>query len=291
MPRRGCPSWRAWGRSKPRPRRSFTPEFKAEIVELCQRGDRSVGQVAQDFDLTETAVREWVRQAELDAGTRSDGADQRRARRTARAAAGEPPAARGRRDPQAGDGFLREGDPVNVYPFIEAEKASSATSSGRASCWRSPVSAYYAAPHRRPVGAAARRRRAHRARSPPSTTTSKGTYGAPRIHAELRRAGHRHGRKRVARLMRAAGLRGRTPRRWRTTTVPDPAADRPRGPDPPRLRHRRRRGQHPLVRRHHLHPHLGRLAVPGHRHRPRLAPRRRVGHWPTTCAPTWSTTP
>ena len=44
---------------KPRRRRSFTAEFKAEIVELCQRGDRSVGQVAKDFDLTETAVREW----------------------------------------------------------------------------------------------------------------------------------------------------------------------------------------------------------------------------------------
>ena len=56
-----------------RPRRAFTPEFKAEIVELCQRGDRSVGQVARDFDLTETAVREWVKQADLDAGTRSDG--------------------------------------------------------------------------------------------------------------------------------------------------------------------------------------------------------------------------
>ncbi len=58
---------------KPRRRRSFTPEFKAEIVELCQRGDRSAGQVAKDFDLTETAVREWVRQAERDAGARSDG--------------------------------------------------------------------------------------------------------------------------------------------------------------------------------------------------------------------------
>lgn len=44
-------------RKKPRRRRSFTPEFKAEIVDRCRRGDRSVGQVAQDFDLTETAVR------------------------------------------------------------------------------------------------------------------------------------------------------------------------------------------------------------------------------------------
>ena len=58
---------------KPRSRRSFTAEFKAEIVELCRRGDRSIGQVAKDFDLTETAVREWVRQAERDVGTRSDG--------------------------------------------------------------------------------------------------------------------------------------------------------------------------------------------------------------------------
>ena len=57
---------------KPRPRRSFTPEFKAEIVELCQRGDRTIGQVSRDFDLTETAVRSWVQQAEIDAG-RLDG--------------------------------------------------------------------------------------------------------------------------------------------------------------------------------------------------------------------------
>lgn len=53
----------AMGKKKPRPRRSFTREFKAEIVELCQRGERSVGQVAKDFDLTETAVRQWVTQA------------------------------------------------------------------------------------------------------------------------------------------------------------------------------------------------------------------------------------
>lgn len=58
------------GKKKPRPRRSFTPEFKSEIVELCRHGDRSVGQVAKDFDLTETAVRLWVTQAQIDAGER-----------------------------------------------------------------------------------------------------------------------------------------------------------------------------------------------------------------------------
>ncbi|ETK36558.1 transposase IS3 [Microbispora sp. ATCC PTA-5024] len=55
---------------KKSPRRPFTLEFKAEIVELCQRGDRSIGQVATNFDLTENAVRDWVRQAEVDAGAR-----------------------------------------------------------------------------------------------------------------------------------------------------------------------------------------------------------------------------
>jgi len=57
-------------RKKARRRRSFTAEFKADIVERCRRGDRTIGQVALDFDLTETAVREWVRQAEVDAGER-----------------------------------------------------------------------------------------------------------------------------------------------------------------------------------------------------------------------------
>ena len=60
------------GKKRPRRRRSFTAEFKAEIVDACRRGDRSIGQVARDFDLTETAVREWVKQADVDAG-RKDG--------------------------------------------------------------------------------------------------------------------------------------------------------------------------------------------------------------------------
>lgn len=57
-------------KKKPRPRRSFTPEFKTEIVERCRKGDRTIGQVARDFDLTETAVPQWVRQAQVDDGQR-----------------------------------------------------------------------------------------------------------------------------------------------------------------------------------------------------------------------------
>jgi transposase InsO family protein len=48
---------------------------------------------------------------------------------------------------------------------------------------------------------------------------SRGTYGAPRIHAELREAGVRCGRKRAARLMRAASLQGAHRRRRLRTTI------------------------------------------------------------------------
>ena len=56
-------------------------------------------------------------------------------------------------------------------------------------------------------------------------TQARGVYGSPRIHAELQAAGRRCGRKRVARLMRQAGLAGcHRPRRRPRTTVSDPAA-------------------------------------------------------------------
>jgi transposase InsO family protein len=112
---------------------------------------------------------------------------------------------------------------VNVYPFIEAEKAQQ--HSVKRACELLEVSraAYYA--HRDATPSARQLvdeqltehiRQAHGA--------SKGRYGAPRIHAQLRRQGHRHARKRVARLMRAAGLHGRTPRPFKRTTIPAPTA-------------------------------------------------------------------
>ena len=59
---------------KRRRRRSFTVEFKREAAGLCAGGDRSIAQVAKDLDLTETALREWVRRAEVDAGKGPAGA-------------------------------------------------------------------------------------------------------------------------------------------------------------------------------------------------------------------------
>jgi transposase len=57
-------------RSKRRDRRSYSPEFKSEIVDRCRAGDRSIPELSRDFDLTVSAVRRWVAQAEIDAGER-----------------------------------------------------------------------------------------------------------------------------------------------------------------------------------------------------------------------------
>jgi transposase-like protein len=51
-----------------RKRRAFTKEFKAETVRLVVEGARSISEVARDLDLTESALRLWVHQAEVDAG-------------------------------------------------------------------------------------------------------------------------------------------------------------------------------------------------------------------------------
>src|ERR671912_2686460 len=54
----------------PRARRTFSAAFKAETVELIRSSGKTIGQVCRDLDLTETAVRRWVQQAEIDAGKR-----------------------------------------------------------------------------------------------------------------------------------------------------------------------------------------------------------------------------
>jgi transposase len=53
-----------------RPRRSFSKEFKAEVVELVGQPGNTAASVARDLDLTETAVREWVKQGDIDDGRR-----------------------------------------------------------------------------------------------------------------------------------------------------------------------------------------------------------------------------
>lgn len=54
--------------------RTFTPEFKAEAIKLASEPGQSVGKVAKNLDLTETALRAWIKQAKVDAGNGPAGA-------------------------------------------------------------------------------------------------------------------------------------------------------------------------------------------------------------------------
>jgi len=111
---------------------------------------------------------------------------------------------------------------VNVYPFIEAEKRCRRNVKRACELLKVSRAAFY-----QHLAGPSRRGRADAELTSEIQAVhgeSKGRYGAPRVHAALRRRGHSHGRKRVARLMRQAGLAGRAAKRWKKTTIPDPAA-------------------------------------------------------------------
>jgi transposase len=57
-----------------RARRTFTKEYKAEVVGLVRQGDKTIGALSSDLGLIESAVRNWVAQAEIDAGKGPPGA-------------------------------------------------------------------------------------------------------------------------------------------------------------------------------------------------------------------------
>jgi transposase len=62
------------GKKAGRKRRSFSDEFKSETVKLVRDSGKSIGAIARELDLTETALRRWVQQAEIDAGRGGAGA-------------------------------------------------------------------------------------------------------------------------------------------------------------------------------------------------------------------------
>jgi transposase len=57
-----------------RKRRRFSAEYKAETVQLVQRSGKSIGQMALELGIGETALRRWVEQAEVEAGGGPEGA-------------------------------------------------------------------------------------------------------------------------------------------------------------------------------------------------------------------------
>ncbi|MFF3951565.1 IS3 family transposase [Streptomyces sp. NPDC001902] len=211
--------------------KNYPPQFKADAVALYQsRPEATIRQVAADLGINPETLRNWVRAA---------GASRPRGRRTE--APAEPPtpleaenaALRKKvRELEEEREILRKaakyfgrGDAlVNRFQFVAdhqrrygVKRLCTILGIARSSYyyWRA-TAADRAARRASDTRLAARIRVVHR--------ESDGTYGVPRITAELREAGERVNHKRIARVMRSIDLAGVRLRRRHRTTIADPAA-------------------------------------------------------------------
>ncbi|MTE17580.1 IS3 family transposase [Streptomyces sp. TRM43335] len=211
--------------------KNYPPQFKADAVALYQsRPEATIRQVAADLGINPETLRNWVRAA---------GASWPRGRRTEAPAERVTPleaenaALRKKvRELEEEREILRKaakyfagGDAlVNRFRFVAdhhrrygVKRLCTILGIARSSFyyWRS-TAADRAARQAADARLAARIRAVHR--------ESDGTYGVPRITAELRDDGERVNHKRIARVMRSIGLAGVRLRRRHRTTVADPAA-------------------------------------------------------------------
>ncbi|MGW6026577.1 IS3 family transposase [Streptomyces sp. NPDC055099] len=112
---------------------------------------------------------------------------------------------------------------MTVHPFIEAEKQDGHNVKRACELLKVSRTAFYARRSGKP-GPRAVQDEELTQQIAAVHGRSRGTYGAPRVHAVLKREGAGCGRRRVARLMRAAVLEGRQRRRRHLTTIPDARA-------------------------------------------------------------------
>ncbi|WP_324717993.1 IS3 family transposase [Carboxydochorda subterranea] len=214
----------------PPTRPPYPPEFRAEAERLVRTSGKTQKEIAADLGVSTESLRKWVRQAQMDAGEReglttTEREELQRLRRENRILREERAILKKPR------GLLCSGDrpdPVAAFRFVEHPKAEHAVAMR---CRVRDVSTSgYDAWRRRPPSRRAQQDRALMDRIRAIHVASRGTYGAPRVWAELRMA---HGlscsRKRVARLMRQLGLQGAHRRKTRGLTRRDPR--RPVFPD------------------------------------------------------------
>ncbi|MGW8955959.1 IS3 family transposase [Streptomyces sp. NPDC055709] len=103
---------------------------------------------------------------------------------------------------------------MTVHPFIEAEKRDGHNVKHACELLQVSRTAFYARRTGTP-GPRAVRDAELTEKITDVHERSRGTYGAPRVHVILQQEGERCGRRRVARLMRGAGLQGPTPQTGR----------------------------------------------------------------------------
>ena len=196
----------------------YPKEFREQVVQLVQLGDRSALEVAREFEISVDSVRRWVQQAERDQGRRQDGLsspereEQVRLRRrpdgcgwSGRSCQKQRPGSLGRPIRSRKSVRICESEPGPVSDRVYVPRAG-----------RLPQRLLRVAG--RPPSRRARENEALSRRITAVHAESREIYGARRVHAELRAAGVAVSRQRVARLMRALGRQGVTRRRRRCTT-------------------------------------------------------------------------
>ena len=213
----------------PKTRAPYPAEFRAEMVRLVRAG-RTPGELSREFEPSDQTIRNWVNQADVDDGRREGltTAEREELRRLRR-----------------GNRILCEEKEILAKAAAWlAEKSSDRPPGGVwvrqrltrppipcgacATSWVCSASGYYAWLNRSPSSREVADREL-RDRIVDIHSRSRGTYGAPRVHAELAAEGICVGRKRVARLMRQARIQGVHRRRKVVTTRRNP--DRAAAPD------------------------------------------------------------
>ena len=229
----------------PHTRPPYSPEFRRQMVDLVRAG-RDPADLAREFEPSAQAIRNWVAQSDRREGRREEKSDvlpaaerdelvrlhrenkQLRLERdilSRTAAWFARDRARRRSMARCRPGLRiheREPEPAPakaaaVFPIATMARVLGVSETG-----------YHAWRHRPPsthaLADAALLKRVRTVHA-----NSRETYGAPRVHAALRAGGERHGRKRIARLMRDAGLVGAS--RHRNGPVTN-AADKEARPAP-----------------------------------------------------------
>ncbi|WP_286351995.1 IS3 family transposase [Geobacter sulfurreducens] len=198
-------------------RKRFTREFKVETVKLTVDGDSSVAQIATDLGIHPNTLYKWIRQysdkpddAFPGTGHLSSEAE------TIRQLKRENERLKMERDifkKSHGHLFQR---PEMIFRFMHDHQAEFPVAV-MCSVFQVSRSGYYAW-STRPESQRSKETRELCQEIAQIHRDSKGIYGSPKVHKELRRRGKRHGKNRIARLMRKDGLYAKTKRKFKVTT-------------------------------------------------------------------------
>ncbi|HUF50547.1 MAG TPA: IS3 family transposase [Longimicrobiales bacterium] len=202
-------------------RRSYPLAFRQQMVDLVRAG-RSPEELAKEFEPSEQTIRNWVKQAELDTGRRSDGVTTQEKEELQRLRRENKQLRVEREILGKSRGLVRTGDRCRapeIFTFVRAHQAEYSIAT-MCRVLEVSTSGYYEWLKRTP-SAHARRDDQLSKQIGEIHDDSRRTYGVPRVHAELKADGTRVARKRIARLMRETGRQGASRRSKTFTTQRD----------------------------------------------------------------------